>query len=56
MFWVLGDVLKVKFETGSLGFDLVVWGLEKVVLTKKSLNKTITCLLNLNESKTFEKL
>ena len=37
MFWVLGDELKVKSETGILGIDLVVCSLEKVTLIEKSL-------------------
>ena len=39
MFWVLGEELKgeIKFEIGSLGFDLVVCSLEKVISTEKLL-------------------
>ena len=46
----------MKLNVRKVGFGLVVCSLEKVTPVEKSLNYAITCLVNLNELITFEKL
>jgi len=35
MFWILSEEQKVKFDIGTLGFDLIELSLEKVTPIKK---------------------